>query len=114
MLHDETGDNVSPVLLWRSSLMAMAARDPYYLAVVSEQPDALCVRCHAPAGTEEIKDSGGTLDFDALVAATTPAATLGRQLQPQPPALGHGRDVVAGVEDLDVARHLDVAGAHHA
>ena len=78
VLHDATGANVSPVLLWRSSLMAMAARDPYYLAVVSEQPDALCVRCHAPAGTEEIKDSGGTLDFQGLVSATTPAAILGR------------------------------------
>jgi hypothetical protein len=79
VLHDKAGENVSPVLLWRSSLMALAARDPYYLAVVSEQPDALCVRCHAPAGTEEVKDSGGTLGFDDLLTGTSNAAVLGRE-----------------------------------
>src|SRR5262245_58577115 len=56
VLHDATGANVSPVLLWRSSLMANAARDPYYLAVVAEElarapaqaaaTEKLCTRCH--------------------------------------------------------------------
>ena len=87
-LHDATGANVSPVLLWRSSLMGLAARDPYYLAVFSEelarapsQRDAiepLCSRCHAPAGSEELASSGGHLTFDQLVAGTDTAALLGR------------------------------------
>ncbi|HEY5946638.1 MAG TPA: hypothetical protein VIV40_14145, partial [Kofleriaceae bacterium] len=37
VLHDATGANVSPVLLWRSSLMGLAARDPFYLAVFAEE-----------------------------------------------------------------------------
>lgn len=85
VLHDRTGANVSPVLLWRSSVMGLAARDPFYLAVFAEerakaparaaQIDAVCVRCHAPAGAEE---SGNKLGFDDLVAGTSPAAVLGR------------------------------------
>lgn len=84
-LHDATGANVSPVLLWRASMMALAARDPYYLAVFAEEleraPDrrteieALCTRCHAPAGNEEL---GGALGFDELTAGDSPAARLGR------------------------------------
>lgn len=85
-LHDPSGQNVSPVLLWRASMMGLAARDPYYLAVFAEEKardpgraaeiDALCTRCHAPAGHEE---SGGKIGFDTLVAdATSPAATLAR------------------------------------
>ena len=62
VLHDATGANDAPVLLWRSSLMALAARDPYYLAVFAEElarttnkasVNATCTRCHGPAGSEE-------------------------------------------------------------
>lgn len=87
-LHDAAGRNVSPVLLWRSSMMALAARDPYYLAVWQEERtrapdrageiDALCSRCHAPAGSEELADASGHLSFDELTSGTTPAAALGR------------------------------------
>jgi len=85
VLHASDGENVSPVLLWRSSMMGLAARDPYYLAVVAEEiaraPDReaetskLCLRCHAPAGSEE---SNGALTFEELVSGNTPAAILGR------------------------------------
>jgi hypothetical protein len=85
VLHDATGANVSPMWLWRSSMMALAARDPFYLAVFAEEleraPDqrgeieALCTRCHAPAGSEE---ANRQLAFDELVAGDTPAAILGR------------------------------------
>jgi len=85
VLHDAAGRNISPSLLWRSSLMGLAARDPYYLAVFSEEiaadPDnadaiaGVCTRCHAPAGHEE---AGGALTFDDLVSGTSPAAVLGR------------------------------------
>ncbi len=80
-LHDATGANVSPVLLWRASMMALAARDPYYLAEVAEagsQNDALCTRCHAPAGSVELADSGAHLTFTDLTTSTEPAALLGR------------------------------------
>ena len=49
VLHDAQGANVSPVLLWRSSLMALAARDPYYLAVFADE------LARAPANTAEIE-----------------------------------------------------------
>ncbi|HEU0029216.1 MAG TPA: hypothetical protein VFQ53_01200 [Kofleriaceae bacterium] len=88
VLHDATGANDSPVLLWRSSMMALAARDPFYLAVFAEEleraPDrrteieTLCARCHAPAGTEELAVEGGHLSFDDMVGGTSPAAVLGR------------------------------------
>jgi hypothetical protein len=88
VLHDASGRNVSPVLLWRSSMMGLAARDPFYLAVFSEElardPDerdeieAQCTRCHAPAGSEELATSGRHVTFDELTAGTSVAATLGR------------------------------------
>jgi hypothetical protein len=88
VLHDATGANVSPVLLWRSSLMALAARDPFYLAVFAEEIarapdrkaeiDATCTRCHAPAGSEQRAAMGAHLSFEELVAGTSPAAILGR------------------------------------
>lgn len=82
-LHDAAGANVSPVLTWRASMMALAARDPFYLSVVAAQrahapgaaTDALCLRCHAPAGAIESNDA---LGFDELVAGSSPAAVLGR------------------------------------
>ena len=68
--------------------MAMAARDPYYLAIFSEELAAApthaptieptCTRCHAPAGSEELADMNAHLTFADLTSATTPAATLGR------------------------------------
>jgi hypothetical protein len=120
-LHDAAGRNVSPSLLWRSSLMAMAARDPYYLAVVAEERaraddpdevDALCTRCHAPAGSEERADRGGHLSFDDLVAGSDAAATIGREgvtctlcHQIQPAGLGEDRSFSGGFV-VDYRREL--------
>jgi hypothetical protein len=89
VLHDATGANVSPVLLWRSSLMALASRDPYYLATFAEElalaatdkRSAIaqsCTRCHGPAGNEELATTGAALTFDDLVAGSSPAAVLAR------------------------------------
>lgn len=86
-LHDATGANVSPVLLWRSSMMALAARDPFYLAVFAEEleystdraaVEVVCTRCHAPAGSEELAIEGDHLTFEELTAGSSPAAVLGR------------------------------------
>lgn len=84
-LHDATGANVSPVLLWRSSLMALAARDPYYLASFAEEVagakpgiEALCTRCHSPAGSEERDAASGHLTFADITAGDDPASRLAR------------------------------------
>lgn len=86
-LRDGAGRDVSPVALWRTSMMALAARDPMYLAVVSDEladaadpaaVGALCTRCHAPAGSEERTAAGGQLGLDDITAGTDPAAVLAR------------------------------------
>ena len=87
-MHDAAGNDVSPVYLWRSSMMAFAARDPYYLAVFGEElgknpgreafVEQTCTRCHAPAGSEEQAQSGGHLTFDALVAGDGKEGNLAR------------------------------------
>ncbi|MFT3692368.1 MAG: hypothetical protein QM831_04455 [Kofleriaceae bacterium] len=85
-LHDATGANVSPVLLWRNSLMALAARDPYYLAVFAAEKkhgepvtvDKLCTRCHAPAGSEERAETNAVLGFDDIASGSDAAANLAR------------------------------------
>ncbi len=73
-LRDTQGRDISPVNLWRSTMMANAARDPLWQAKVSaevaEHPqyqafiEDKCTTCHAPMGrTEAIHDgrSGYTL-----------------------------------------------------
>jgi hypothetical protein len=87
-LRDDAGHDISPVGLFRSSMMAFAARDPYYLAVVSEErlvrpgiADAIddkCTKCHAPAGALELEASGGHLTLEGLATGTSPAENLGR------------------------------------
>jgi hypothetical protein len=88
IMHDDAGKDISPVYLWRSSMMAFAARDPYYLAVVGEElvkrpsdkdfVETTCTRCHGPAGSVEHEQTGGHLTFDSLTTANTPEANLGR------------------------------------
>ena len=83
VLRDPAGRDISPVGTWRASMMALAARDPFFLAVVSQERqdadpqlvDSTCLRCHAPGGHEQ---SGGALTFDELLTGTSPAAVLGR------------------------------------
>ncbi len=47
---------VEPAFNWRGSMMAQAARDPFYFACITvsnqDAPDVgdLCIRCHSPAG----------------------------------------------------------------
>lgn len=85
VLHDAAGNDVSAVYSWRSSVMAFAARDPYYLAVWSEERrlrpgaedtvDRICARCHAPAGSEA---SGRALSFEDLTEGSGDVANLAR------------------------------------
>lgn len=88
-MRDQSGRDLSPVRLWRGSMMALAARDPYYLAAFSDElthnpnatasVEATCTRCHAPAGSEFLAASGRHLGFDALVGGDDEAARLGRE-----------------------------------
>ena len=82
---DAKGRDVSPGTTWRKSMMGLAARDPYYLAVWSQERqqyaslktavDAVCTRCHASAGNIE---TGGKLSFETLVSGTSQEAGVGR------------------------------------
>lgn len=67
-LLDANGHDVSPVTLWRSTMMANAARDPFWRAKVSAEVAAhpqlqqiiedKCTTCHAPLGRTEAIDQG--------------------------------------------------------
>lgn len=88
LMHDIAGNDISPVYAWRSSMMAFAARDPYYLAVVGEElvkhtsdrdfVETTCTRCHAPAGSTEHEQTGGHLTLDSLLTSDTNEGNLGR------------------------------------
>jgi hypothetical protein len=88
VMHDAAGNDVSPVYLWRSSMMAFAARDPYWLAIFGEEllghadakefVETTCTRCHAPAGSLEHEQTGGHLGYDSIVKGDGKEAELGR------------------------------------
>ena len=74
---DAEGRDVSPVTGWRSTMMANAARDPYWRAKVShegllvpERADLLettCTRCHAPAeNLHAIQNGASTYTIDEM------------------------------------------------
>ncbi len=87
-MSNAAGDDVSPIKLWRGSMMALAARDPFYLAVfekeIQENPseqeeiEALCTRCHAPAGVIASEHEGATISFRELTSGTSTNASIGR------------------------------------
>lgn len=88
-LRDAAGRDVAPVGLWRASMMAFAARDPFYLAVfaheLAEFPaardaiEATCTRCHAPSASVELGVSGAHLSYEALVSSSADVARMGRE-----------------------------------
>jgi hypothetical protein len=115
VMHDAEGHDLSPAYLWRSSMMAFAAKDPYYLALFSEargaRPgaealvDAVCTRCHGPAGSAEAQHGGGSAGFDAITTGTDPTAHLARDgvtcslcHQIQPDNLGEVQSFAGGFE----------------
>ncbi|PRP96585.1 hypothetical protein ENSA5_36610 [Enhygromyxa salina] len=69
-MRDEAGRGVAPHDLWRSSMMANAARDPFWHAMVEGEVlstpaaaaaiEAKCTRCHTPllAAELELSDAG--------------------------------------------------------
>ncbi len=67
-MRDELGNGVAPYDLWRSTMMANAARDPLWRANVSaevmaipsrkKEIEAKCMRCHSPMASVEAKLNG--------------------------------------------------------
>lgn len=67
-LLNSNGDDISPVTLWRSTMMANSARDPFWQAKVSAEVTAhpeykefiedKCITCHSPIGSTEAHFSG--------------------------------------------------------
>lgn len=88
VMHDPNGDDLSPVATFRASMMALAARDPYYLAVVSQETARFpassstivgtCARCHAPAAAVEHDAKGTVVGWGPLTKGTTPLDHLAR------------------------------------
>jgi hypothetical protein len=100
-MRDDTGEGVAPYDLWQSSMMANAARDPIWRAVVSAEiaatPGAAavigerCMNCHAPmawsqsvlgstpAPTIDVLDEGTTISNLALDGVS---CTLCHQIEP--------------------------------
>jgi hypothetical protein len=87
-LRDASGRDVSPSTSWRASMMALSARDPYYLAVLEHEiaahPGAeatvmtTCTRCHAPAANLELRGQGKTLAYTELTHGTSSETAVGR------------------------------------
>lgn len=86
-MRDEAGQAIAPFDLWRSSMMANAARDPFWHAMVEAETlatpaaaaaiEAKCTQCHAPllAAEHQLTDAGPVTI--AMLFEDTPAAKLG-------------------------------------
>ena len=67
-LRDNLGRGVAPYDLWRSSMMANSARDPFFLAAMAAEVaaspkekaeiEARCLHCHAPMASVEARLAG--------------------------------------------------------
>lgn len=72
-LSDDAGNDISIASDWSSSMMANAARDPYWIATVAAEMDRhpeleetladTCTRCHAPMANETARKEGSTLSL---------------------------------------------------
>lgn len=97
-LWSSTGEDVSPHGLWQATMMANAARDPYWRAQVAKetslhpakaaQLESLCVRCHAPMG-HHTNLIAGEPPLSVAAAAAHPlfsdgvSCTVCHQIQPE-------------------------------
>ena len=88
-MRDEKGRDISPLTTFRPSMMAMAARDPFYLAVVDEERssrrgaealvDGACIKCHAPAAVVERAAGGAGVTLPDLFSGTDKELHAGRE-----------------------------------
>ncbi|MFO7616741.1 MAG: T9SS type A sorting domain-containing protein [Bacteroidales bacterium] len=83
-MRDVAGNDVSPVSLWRSAMIANSSKDPFWLAKVrheglenprhQEELENVCTRCHAPMGMVDALMTGGSL----YTLATLTSDPIGR------------------------------------
>jgi hypothetical protein len=87
-MRDGSGVDLSPVTQASASMMALSARDPYYLATLQRDLEhvadttaatELCMRCHAPVGFQEARATGGVVDLAAVEVGSGAAAVLARE-----------------------------------
>lgn len=94
----EDGKDISPVTLWRSSMMGNSSKDPLWRAVVSEEVtkfpalketiESTCTKCHAPMGlTEAVFTGAPGYSMDELkadpLANDGVSCTLCHQVSPE-------------------------------
>jgi len=88
-LRDASGKDISPVGTWRASAMALAARDPFYLAAFADElarrpnieadVQATCTRCHAPEAAIELQAGSTTPTFALMTSELSQAGHLARE-----------------------------------
>lgn len=88
-MKDAAGRDVSPLSLWRTSMMALSGRDPYFFAALSHEiednPGAkavietTCTRCHAPEASVELAAQNTHITLDELIEDTSKTSVLGRE-----------------------------------
>lgn len=88
VLRDTKGRDVAPLSQWRGTMMAHAARDPFYLATFSQElahrpgatraVESLCARCHAPGAVFDLEADGDHLSFATLTSGTGKVPELAR------------------------------------
>ncbi len=86
-MRDAAGARIAPFDLWQGTMMANAARDPLWRAMVSaevaatpaaaEAIEATCMRCHAPMGVIEAGDGDGRPAI-AMLSADSAEGELAR------------------------------------
>lgn len=86
-MRDERGRAIGADDLWRASMMGLAGRDPYWLAVLShelaENPAApqlvehLCTRCHAPSANV-VRGGASPVPFATVTSEASPLGNLAR------------------------------------
>jgi len=87
-MRDVQGRGVAPFDLWQSTMMANAARDPFFLAAVAaevaadperrEEIEAKCLHCHAPMASVVAKERGARGVSVADLAGGSEHARLAR------------------------------------
>ncbi len=87
-MRGENGEGVAPYDLWSRSMMAHAARDPFWLAVVSAEVAATpskkheiemtCMRCHTPMAAIAAEDGPGDRSGTGLLHQEGDPADLAR------------------------------------
>ncbi|MFK7926992.1 MAG: multiheme c-type cytochrome, partial [Myxococcota bacterium] len=87
-MRDEQGRPISPWDLWRGSIMANSARDPFFRATVSAEQASLpqgaedisgeCMACHAPAAFAEATLAGQPAPTIDVLSGSDDLALLAR------------------------------------